>query len=169
MPCTFLSSAERLNRNYSVVGKHDNGQFMAKFESSSRSPSLRIFDSAIEELQSENPNATKWFEWWLRDAVARLIFACKSCTDKEFEEMARSDSNPIESMHSTFYQIADRKNSLVYGMSILTMFSESLRQDFEDVASGVTVHYGQAERWKKQIEKYARKAPVVIRNRKTCQ
>lgn len=98
--------------------------------------------------------------------MPRLIFVCKSCTDKDFEQMARSDSNPIESMHSTFYQIADRKNSVVYGMSILTMFSESLHQDFDDIASGLNVHYGQAERWKKQIEKYAKDAPISQRNRK---
>eukprot|EP00474_Spongospora_subterranea_P007824 CRZ08282.1 hypothetical protein [Spongospora subterranea] len=112
------------------------------------------FNIAIDALQVTYPNAAMWFEWWLKESVARLVFRCKrKFMDAEFAEKSRNDTNPIEAMHSMFYQIAETKNSMVFGLTSLMLFSGTLEQDFADVLVGRAINYGVAERWKRSIEK----------------
>jgi hypothetical protein len=61
---------------------------------------------------------------------------------KEFAERGRTDSNPIETMHSAYYQISDRNNALVFGLSSLMLFAGNLENEFADVSQGVKIRYG---------------------------
>eukprot|EP00474_Spongospora_subterranea_P006281 CRZ06739.1 hypothetical protein [Spongospora subterranea] len=89
------------------------------------------------------PKARRWFDWWLQESVARLIFACKRhLMNEQFASSSRNDSNPIESMHAVFYQIAESKNTMVFGLSALMLFVGTLEDDFQDRLIGIETHYG---------------------------
>jgi hypothetical protein len=59
-----------------------------------------------------------------------------------FAKSGRTDTNPIESMHSAYYQIADSDNPLVYGLFCLMLFGKNLDFEFKDLLEGRTVRYG---------------------------
>eukprot|EP00474_Spongospora_subterranea_P007055 CRZ07513.1 hypothetical protein [Spongospora subterranea] len=150
----FESSAQHINRNTSIVGRDDGGQFLKLVMQAVEEPLHDAFVRAMTILHDRYPNARPWFTWWLKESVASLIFESQRKLAKEFAEKGREDSNPIESMHAVYYQIAEKNNKIVFGLSSLMLFSANLEREFEDLKLGRTVRYGVAERWKISIERY---------------
>jgi hypothetical protein len=48
----FLSSAQRINKNYAIVGRDDNGAFYKFIKSVVQEPMLEAFTAAMEILQA---------------------------------------------------------------------------------------------------------------------
>eukprot|EP00474_Spongospora_subterranea_P006287 CRZ06745.1 hypothetical protein [Spongospora subterranea] len=150
----FLSSAERIARNYAIVGRDDNGKFLKLVMEAVDEPMQEAFITTIQMLQMKYPKARCWFDWWLQESVARLIFACKRhLMNEQFASSSRNDSNPIESMHAVFYQIAESKNTMVFGLSALMLFVGTLEDDFQDRLIGIETHYGDSEKWERSIQR----------------
>jgi hypothetical protein len=81
-----------------------------------------------------------------------MIFQSKSQMGKDLYSSLPSTTNAQESMHSIFYQIGDKSNSLSYGFQLLILLAEHFERRSEQERVGVSTKYGKPEAWKVSIE-----------------
>jgi hypothetical protein len=94
-------------------------------------------------VQTKYPKARPWFHWWLKESTGKLIFkSMQSHLNPDFAKAGRTDTNPIEAMHAAYYQIAERNNTLVFGLSSLMIFASSLELEYNDLLQGRSIRYG---------------------------
>lgn len=124
-------------------------------------PILENFESTYANLYSAYPITKGWLDWWSNELVAGMIFRCKKKMPQEIAATLRKDTNSMESMHSTYYRLAGRKNNLVFGLSCLLLYSINLSEEFEDIKYGRAIDYGDSERWTRILDKYGRKMKQI--------
>jgi zinc transporter ZupT len=94
------------------------------------------------------PLVSRWLAWWMQQKHAGMVFPVVKNMSPELFASLPDSSNAIESMHSVFYQIAQKKNGISFGFQLLVLFAHDLEERGKARLRGESTQYGQAERWK---------------------
>ncbi|KAI9338206.1 hypothetical protein BDR26DRAFT_935326 [Obelidium mucronatum] len=148
----FLSSAKRLQRNHAVVGVHDLDNFTKMAVSLMEAATTAVFDQLSKILLEKYPRARKWFEFFKRSSISKMLFDCFKEQLPEFKAISRLDSNPQESLHNYYYLIAGKNHAVTYGLKMLIAISKHMEDIHFNRKQGIHVTYGKDERWKKIVE-----------------
>ncbi|KAI0754059.1 hypothetical protein C8Q80DRAFT_1246646, partial [Daedaleopsis nitida] len=109
---------------------------------------LETFRQIGMSLLAKFPAVSPWFEWWLRDAHASMLFESQRCMDPVLWNSLPSTTNAEESMHWKIYSAVGEKHAVMEGICSLFAFVQHYDKLIASARVGIKTRYGQPERWK---------------------
>ncbi|CAH1759508.1 12586_t:CDS:2, partial [Entrophospora sp. SA101] len=104
------------------------------------------FDKVIESIQKSWPNiASSWLKWWVHTDVGKMLFPTLSSMDEDLSGKSPDSIIAQESMHHRYYMCGTTHQSII--------------TDYSDRNKGLSLGYGETERWKKVAELYGTTKP----------
>ncbi|EMD39282.1 hypothetical protein CERSUDRAFT_122698 [Gelatoporia subvermispora B] len=94
------------------------------------------FDAAVTELRATFANIKAWIDWWIRPAVASMIFPAKSKISPEHAAEIPLTSNAVETQHSLLHHATGTGQDLVVGIECLVLHVEEMEQHYSSILAG---------------------------------
>lgn len=122
--CTvhFWRSATRLKRNAALIERERCDTFDRYLHHIvDKDTSQEEFTATIRSLLTDFPKVRGWLEWWLRPAIASMIFPSQSKLDPAVAEQVPSTSNPVEHQHALLHHATGKDHDFLPGIKKLYM------------------------------------------------
>lgn len=130
----FGRSAMRVKKNGALVPP----DLVDVFDDSIRrllspSTSSKQFSEVVTSLKDQFPRIHGWLDWWLRPAIASMIFPARSVVDPAVAASVPSTSNPIEHQHSLLHHATGTDQDLQPGIEKLFLHVQKLEAQYDAI------------------------------------
>lgn len=130
----FFRSGTRLKRNEAVIPADRVDAFDNYIRQLLSASTTEVgFDNIIITLKAELPRITDWLSWWLRPAIASMIFPAKSSMDPILAGKIPSSSNPIEHQHSLLHHAAGSDHDLQKGIHYIFLHVQEMEAQYNSI------------------------------------
>ncbi|KAJ7431676.1 hypothetical protein FB451DRAFT_1381426 [Mycena latifolia] len=133
----FGRSATRIKKNGALVPR----ELVDTFDSGmrrllSRNTTREEFDLTVATVKTTFPLIHGWVNWWLRPAIASMIFPALSFVDPDLAAKVPSTTNAIEHQHSLLHHATGNDKDLVPGAESIWLHVRELEKQFEAIKAG---------------------------------
>ncbi|KAK7008269.1 hypothetical protein R3P38DRAFT_2551988, partial [Favolaschia claudopus] len=133
----FQRSAVRIKKNGALVPLESVDVFDAGIRRMlSKNTSPEDFTNTVNTLKKTFPRIVGWINWWLRPAIASMIFPARSVVDPDLAAQVPSTTNPIEHAHSLLHHATGIDMDMVQGAENIWLHVRELEKQYDAIKAG---------------------------------
>jgi len=95
------------------------------------------FDRIVEVIRHEFPKLKEWFDWWLRDDHAPMLFESRKSMDPILWKSLPSTTNAEEAMHFSFYQQQGKQHDFLEGFKALKKIADTFELKYRATSGNI--------------------------------
>lgn len=99
----------------------------------SRDTTPEQFTETVNALKIVFPKIVPWINWWLRPAIASMIFPARSVVDPALVAKVPSTTNAIEHQHSLLHHATGTDMDLIPGAENIWLHVRELEKQYEAI------------------------------------
>jgi hypothetical protein len=142
----FARSAVRVKKNGALVPPELVDTFDGAIRRMlSKSTTREGFAETVTMLKTTFPRIVGWVNWWLRPAIASMIFPALSVVDPELADKVPSTTNAIEHQHSLLHHATGTDMDLVQGAENIWLHVRELEKQYDAIKGNIPVPVGRTK------------------------